>query len=136
MLLETAIIIIHLLVALGVVILVLVQHGKGADMGASFGGGASNTVFGSQGSANFLSRTTGILVAIFFATSLGLTYFAKLKTAPTSRLEQAAATQPVVQQQNVEIEHQPAPAANSNVQTKESDVELTPAPAAGSKEGK
>lgn len=140
MLLETAIIIIHLLVALGVVILVLVQHGKGADMGASFGGGASNTVFGSQGSANFLSRTTGILVAIFFATSLGLTYFAKLKTAPTSRLEQAAATQPVsqpeVQQQNVEIEHQPAPAANSNVQTKESDVDLTPAPAAGSKEGK
>ena len=64
--LESIIVIIHLLVALSVIVLVLVQHGKGADMGASFGSGASNTVFGSQGSANFLSRTTAILVAVFF----------------------------------------------------------------------
>lgn len=139
MLLETAVIIIHLLVALGVIVLVLVQHGKGADMGASFGGGASNTVFGSQGSANFLSRTTAVLVAVFFATSIGLTYYAKLKTVPTSRLEQTTVTQPVLQtqqQQSTEVEHQPVPAANNNVQPAESGVELTPAPAAESKEKK
>lgn len=75
--LETLIIIVHLLVALGLVGLILIQHGKGADAGASFGAGASATVFGSQGSATFLSRVTAILAAIFFATSLGLAYYAK-----------------------------------------------------------
>jgi preprotein translocase subunit SecG len=56
--------------------LVLLQHGKGADMGAAFGGGASGSLFGATGSANFLSRATGILVVIFFSTSLGLAYLA------------------------------------------------------------
>lgn len=77
--LETVVIVIHLLMALGLVVLVLLQHGKGADAGASFGSGASGTVFGSQGSATFLSRFTGILAAVFFITSLGLAYFAKEK---------------------------------------------------------
>ncbi|WP_421682108.1 preprotein translocase subunit SecG [Stutzerimonas urumqiensis] len=75
--LQTVVIVVHLLVALGLVGLVLVQQGKGADAGASFGSGASATVFGSQGSATFLSRVTGILAAVFFATSLGLAFFAK-----------------------------------------------------------
>lgn len=66
----------HILVGLTVIGLVLIQHGKGADMGAAFGGGASGSLFGASGSANFMSRTTGILAAIFFLTSLGLSYMA------------------------------------------------------------
>ena len=62
--------------ALAMIGLVLVQHGKGADMGAAFGSGASGSLFGSSGSANFLSRTTGVLAAVFFVTSLGLSYLA------------------------------------------------------------
>tara|TARA_Y100000780_G_scaffold218201_1_gene223042 strand:+ start:8302 stop:8685 length:384 start_codon:yes stop_codon:yes gene_type:complete len=74
--LQTVVIVVHLLVAIGVVALVLLQQGKGADAGASFGSGASATVFGSQGSSTFLSRFTAILAAVFFATSLGLAFFA------------------------------------------------------------
>lgn len=77
--LETVVVVIHLLMALGLVVLVLLQQGKGADAGASFGAGASATVFGSQGSATFLSRFTAILAAVFFITSLGLAFFAKEK---------------------------------------------------------
>ncbi len=72
---ETFILVLHLLFAVSVIILVLLQQGKGADMGASFGSGASGSLFGSSGSANFLSRTTAILAALFFVTSLILTYF-------------------------------------------------------------
>ena len=75
--LETVVIVLHLLGAIGIVALVLLQQGKGADAGASFGSGASATVFGSQGSATFLSKFTAILTAGFFITSLGLAYFAK-----------------------------------------------------------
>jgi preprotein translocase subunit SecG len=78
--LETVVVVIHLLGALGVISLVLLQHGKGADAGASFGAGASGTVFGSQGSATFLSRVTAILAAAFFITSLALGFFAKEKS--------------------------------------------------------
>lgn len=77
--LETVIIVVHLLVALGLVGLVLLQQGKGADAGASFGSGASATVFGSQGSATFLSRVTAVLATIFFVTSLALGFYAKQK---------------------------------------------------------
>jgi len=75
--LETVIVILHLLAAAFVVVLVLLQQGKGAEAGASFGAGASATVFGSQGSATFLSRVTAVLAAAFFITSLGLAWFAK-----------------------------------------------------------
>lgn len=74
---ETVIVVLHLLGAIGIVALVLLQQGKGADAGASFGAGASGTVFGSQGSSTFLSRFTGILAAVFFLTSLALGYVAK-----------------------------------------------------------
>lgn len=77
---ETLILVIHVLAALALVGLVLLQHGKGADVGAAFGSGASGSVFGSAGSANFLSRTTAILAVVFFLTSLGLTYFSSQKT--------------------------------------------------------
>ena len=66
----------HVLAAVGIVGLVLVQHGKGADMGATFGSGASGSLFGAAGSANFLSRTTAVLAVVFFLTSLSLAYFA------------------------------------------------------------
>jgi preprotein translocase subunit SecG len=72
----TLVLIVHVLVALGIIGLVLLQHGKGADMGAAFGSGASGSLFGASGSANFLSRTTAILAGVFFLTSLGLTYLA------------------------------------------------------------
>jgi len=68
--------IVHVFIAIAIVGLVLMQHGKGADAGAAFGSGASATVFGSQGSGTFLSKLTGILATIFFVTSLGLAWFA------------------------------------------------------------
>lgn len=71
---ETFVWIIHTLAALSVIGLVLIQHGKGADMGAAFGSGSAGSLFGSTGASNFLSKTTGVLAAIFFISSLGLTY--------------------------------------------------------------
>ena len=77
---ETLILVFHVLLALAIIGLILIQHGKGADMGAGFGSGASSTVFGSGGAGNFLTRlTTGIAIA-FFLTSFGLAYFAKEKS--------------------------------------------------------
>ncbi|HHX34687.1 MAG TPA: preprotein translocase subunit SecG [Gammaproteobacteria bacterium] len=84
--LETVIIIVHLVVAIGVVGFVLIQQGKGAEAGASFGSGASGTVFGSQGSSNFLSRLTAVLAALFFATSLGLAFYAKDRASTITQL--------------------------------------------------
>ncbi|MGQ0442025.1 MAG: preprotein translocase subunit SecG [Methylophilaceae bacterium] len=73
---ENLVTVIHVLAAAGVIGLVLLQHGKGADMGAAFGSGASGSLFGVSGSSNFLSRATAVCVAIFFATSLTLAYMA------------------------------------------------------------
>jgi preprotein translocase subunit SecG len=84
--LETVVVVFHLLGAIGVVALVLLQQGKGADAGASFGSGASATVFGSQGSSTFLSRVTAILATAFFMTSLGLAYVAKDKADGMGRV--------------------------------------------------
>jgi len=74
---ETLVVVAHVVVAVALVGLVLIQQGKGADAGAAFGGGASQTVFGSQGSGNFLTRSTSLLAAIFFVTSFSLAVFAK-----------------------------------------------------------
>ena len=92
--------VIPLVTAIAIVVLVLLQQGKGADMGAAFGGGSSQSVFGSRGSANFLSRTTGILAAVFFATGLSLAYmYTKQSSAPTSVMASENAT-PVEDQIN------------------------------------
>ena len=72
---------IHVLLAIAIVVLVLLQHGKGADMGAAFGTGSAGSLFGSSGAANFLSRSTAVCAGFFFATSLGLTYFYAPKSA-------------------------------------------------------
>lgn len=70
---------IHVFAAIGVIVLVLLQHGKGADMGAAFGGGSAGSLFGATGSANFLSRVTAVLATVFFLTSLSMTYIATSK---------------------------------------------------------
>ncbi|MBT5702107.1 MAG: preprotein translocase subunit SecG [Gammaproteobacteria bacterium] len=81
---ETLVLVFHVLAALAVIGLVLIQHGKGADAGAGFGGGASSTVFGSGGAGNFLQRvTTGIAIA-FFITSFGLAFYAKERSQAAS----------------------------------------------------
>lgn len=79
---------VHILVAIAIIGLVLMQHGKGADMGAAFGSGASGSLFGATGSANFLSRTTGVLAAVFFVTSLTLAYIGSNKPKTTGSLMQ------------------------------------------------
>src|SRR5689334_15741289 len=79
--LVTVLIVVHVLVALAIIGLVLLQHGKGADMGSGFGGGASGSLFGATGSANFLSRTTAVLAALFFILSLALAYTATRRPA-------------------------------------------------------
>ena len=76
----TIILVLHVLAAGGIITLVLLQHGKGADMGAAFGSGSAGSLFGSAGAANFLSRSTAVLAAVFFATSLALTYFSTSTT--------------------------------------------------------
>lgn len=80
---ETLVIVVHIIVAVLIVGLVLLQQGKGADAGASFGAGASQTVFGSSGSGNFLTRATTIAATIFFVTSLSLAIFAKNQSGLT-----------------------------------------------------
>ena len=82
--LESLLLVVHLVVAVVVCGLVLLQHGKGADMGAAFGSGSSGSLFGAAGSANFLSRTTAVLAAVFFVSSLGLTYLGSMH-APRRR---------------------------------------------------
>lgn len=102
---ETLIWIIHLLVSAAVIGLVLLQHGKGADMGAAFGSGASGSLFGASGSANFLSRATAILATAFFLTSLTLTYFSLSRSKPEGVLDKIpASSQPAPA-------HQAAPAS-------------------------
>ncbi len=81
----------HVFLAVGIVVLVLLQHGKGADAGAAFGSGASSTVFGAQGSASFLSRTTGIMATLFFLTSMTLAYYANQAGRPEGLMDNVSA---------------------------------------------
>ena len=89
------VLVIQMLAAIVMIGLVLIQQGKGADMGAAFGSGSSGSLFGASGGANFMSRTTGILAALFFASTLTLAYFGNLKpTATGSVLESAISVAP------------------------------------------
>ena len=101
----TVILAVQMLSALTMIGLILVQHGKGADMGAAFGSGGSGSLFGATGGANFLSRTTAVLAAVFFVTTLMLAYFGNLRPASSgSVLEGAALVAPAAA---------PAPVDNS-----------------------
>jgi preprotein translocase subunit SecG len=104
---------VQMLSALGMIGLVLVQHGKGADMGAAFGSGGSGSLFGASGSANFLSRTTAVLATVFFVCTLALAYFGNLRpTTSSSVLENAAVVAPA----SNEVPAAPAPAASGAAQ--------------------
>jgi preprotein translocase subunit SecG len=87
----TIVLAVQMLTALGMIGLILVQHGKGADMGAAFGSGGSGSLFGASGSANFLSRTTGILAAVFFVCTLLLAYFGNAQPRTGSSVLEGAA---------------------------------------------
>jgi preprotein translocase subunit SecG len=91
----TVVLALQMLSALAMIGLILVQHGKGADMGAAFGSGSSGSLFGASGSANFLSRTTAVLATVFFVSTLALAYFGNLRpTSSGSVLENPAAVAP------------------------------------------
>lgn len=87
----TVVLAVQMLSALVMVGLILVQHGKGADMGAAFGSGSSGSLFGASGSANFLSRTTGVLATLFFASTLMLAYFGNAQPRTSSSVLESAA---------------------------------------------
>ncbi|MFT6388810.1 MAG: preprotein translocase subunit SecG [Cellvibrionaceae bacterium] len=97
---ENIVLIVHVLVALAIIGLILLQQGKGAEAGASFGGGASQTLFGSQGGGNFFAKLTGILAVIFFATSFSLAVIAK----NTASISLGASGLPVVEELQPESE--------------------------------
>jgi preprotein translocase subunit SecG len=105
---ETLILVIHVLAALAIVGLVLLQHGKGADVGAAFGSGSAGSVFGSSGSANFLSRMTAVAAVVFFLTSLGLSFY----SGSRSESKGLMATPPATQDQSLPAQIPPSvPAA-------------------------
>ena len=91
---DLGVLIVHVIAAAGIIVLVLVQHGKGADVGAAFGTGSAGSVFGSAGSANFLSRMTAGLALVFFVTSIGLSFLSNKRTSGKGVMaNQPAATQ-------------------------------------------
>ncbi|MEJ2564734.1 MAG: preprotein translocase subunit SecG [Gammaproteobacteria bacterium] len=127
---HTVLLVVHILVAAALIALVLIQQGKGADMGAAFGSGASSTVFGSRGSASFLTRATAVLAILFFVLT-GLLAFSSTQKreiksatelvapqAPTTPATKTPATKP-------ESSSQPSP-AGSTTQTKPGDVPVVP----------
>ena len=121
--LSSVILAVQMLAALAMIGLILMQHGKGADMGASFGGGSSGSLFGASGSANFLSRTTAALATVFFVTTLALAYLSNVRPASSgSVLEGAPITAP-------------APAQSSSVPAAPAADTAVPAPAAPTAEG-
>ena len=114
----------QMLSALVMIGLILVQHGKGADMGAAFGSGGSGSLFGASGSANFLSRTTAVLATVFFVATLSLAYFGNLRTTSTgSVLEGPAAAVPIGASSG-------APTAASSAASAPATAASIPAPAA------
>jgi preprotein translocase subunit SecG len=111
---------VQMLSALAMIGLILIQHGKGADMGAAFGSGSAGSLFGASGSANFLSRTTAVLAVVFFACTLLLAYFGHARPAGgDSLLERAAISAPV-------SPPAPAPAADSAAQIPAGSAPSTP----------
>lgn len=120
--------VVHLVVAVAIVTLVLLQQGKGADAGAAFGGGSSQSLFGAVGAANFLSRTTSILVALFFTTSLSLAYIYSNQKAPESVIE-GSVMQQVEQGTQSETTESDVPQSETTepaTATQESDVPAAP----------
>ncbi len=101
--LETLALIVHVLASLGIIGLVLLQHGKGAEMGSGFGGGSSGTVFGSGGAGNFLTKATTYIAVAFFLTSFALAYFAKQKSVAARELGIPAVVEQVPVEADIEL---------------------------------
>ena len=106
---QSIIIFAHLFLAAGIVGLILLQQGKGADAGAAFGAGASGTVFGAKGSASFLSRATAILATAFFGTSLTLAYFQGDRSQPSGIMEEFSDAAPAFEPPPTSVDELPAP---------------------------
>jgi preprotein translocase subunit SecG len=118
----TLILVVQLLSALAMIGLILIQHGKGADMGAAFGSGGSGSLFGATGSANFMSRTTAVLAAVFFVCTLALAYFGNLTpTSSGSVLEGAGVTAPTP------VDNSPAAQIPGNTPAAQPDNSVPPA---------
>jgi preprotein translocase subunit SecG len=131
---QTVVLAVHTFIAVMIIVLVLLQRGKGADAGAAFGAGASGTVFGARGSTSFFSRMTAILAAAFFASSLTLAYLSSQSSgAPESLIEGAPTVeevidQGVVEQSDSDVPELPAAAEESGQSLEDSDIpELAPA---------
>ncbi|MBK6393838.1 MAG: preprotein translocase subunit SecG [Betaproteobacteria bacterium] len=139
--LEGFLLLLHVGVAIAICGFVLLQHGKGADMGAAFGSGSSGSLFGASGSANFLSHTTAVLAAVFFATSIGLTWYATSNSSRGGLMERSVLDKALPATKASDV---PAATKASDVPaapaTKASDVPAAPAGSAapqpaGSKAG-
>ena len=110
--LKTLLIVLQIVAAIGVIVLVLVQQGKGADMGAAFGGGSSGGLFGAAGSANFLSRLTAIFATVFFVATLGITLLGSTKSQNAGVLSGTNAPVPAVESESAKpVEANPVPPA-------------------------
>ena len=121
--LQTILLVAQVLLALSLIGIILVQHGKGADAGAAFGSGASNTVFGSQGSGNFLTRTTAILAFTFLINSLALAYIAneRVRTTGTSVMDNSVMEQPA--ELMTPVEEQPS-SVISEIPTEPEEIDI------------
>jgi len=138
---QTILTVVHLVLALSLVGLVLLQHGKGADAGAAFGSGASSTVFGARGSGSFLTRSTAALATLFFVTSIALAYYSAQVGEPEGLMDQVDIQGPPVlpQQDDTgdlpvapgDLDGPPVPLSESPAPRASADTDLPPLPAAG-----
>jgi len=113
---DTLVTVVHFITAFLIVALILMQQGKGADMGASFGGGGSQTVFGSSGGGSFFGKLTAILAVVFFVTSLGLALFAKRDSGLNIQSDLPILESIQVQQQNLDAESPEMPVQESEIE--------------------
>lgn len=121
---QQLILILHVLIAIAIIGLVLMQHGRGADVGASFGSGSSNTMFGSSGALPFLMKLTGACAVIFFATSIGLSYMASHSVKQTPLL-----SMPAIPASAIPV----APAKNTSSGSSDLGISFTPSAPADKK---
>ena len=134
---QTILVVMHLILAISIVTLVLLQHGKGADAGAAFGSGASATVFGAKGSASFLSRATAIMATLFFATSMALAYFSSQTGEQQGIMDTVELPATEVPVATIETSEIPAPPVELGAPAEQSDLPpVPPADAEGQSETK
>src|SRR5215207_925343 len=127
--LTTLLIVVQVISAIAVIVLVLLQHGKGADMGAAFGGGASGSLFGATGSANFLSRSTGAVATVFFLATLGLAYTGTESIRPASSTGGVMGTVPPASTPAPAPKDVPAPSGQAPQTAPTATVPAVPTPA-------